>query len=967
MLGKLCLFSKKSTDGLLRWNESRLEMASGVVSVSLRVNLISAGAIMSDSSQSQTPDYRPTVFLPKTDFPMRGNLPKQEPKWLARWQDDALYQQQREMRKGAPKFVLHDGPPYANGNIHIGHAVNKILKDVVVRAKSMQGFDAPYVPGWDCHGLPIELKVEEKFKKKKRKLMEVSDSEFRSACRDYARTQIDIQREEFKRLGVMGDWDNPYVTMDYDFEANTVREIGRFLHSEALYKGAKPVHWCVSCATALAEAEVEHEEHTSHSIFVKFKAAESLTDIHPALVGDVSIVIWTTTPWTIPANLAVSVGSSFTYVAVKIDDAGSNANLREGDILILAQDLADGVLEAVGVTGQVMADFDGAMLDRRCFRHPYLDQDAPILVGDHVSLEAGTGAVHTAPGHGQEDYVVGCKYGLTPFNPVDDHGIFAADTPVVGGQYVFKANAVVVDYLQRCGALLHSSEIQHAYPHCWRCHKPLIFRATPQWFIGMDAGGLRDKALQAITDVAWTPEWGENRIRAMVEGRPDWCVSRQRNWGVPITVIRCEDCGSHKVTTPQVIEAVAAKVAQAGADVWFQLGVEAFLPAGAKCPDCGGTHFAQERDILDVWFDSGSTHACVLEQRDGLAAPADLYLEGSDQHRGWFQSSLLESVGTRGVAPFKGVLTHGFVVDGKGNKMSKSRGNVIAPQKIIQQLGADILRLWVASEDYSADIRISDAIMKQRSEGYRRLRNTIRFMLGNLDGFDPATDCVAQDRCTAVDRWALHRLHQLNTTIIDDYNGYRFHRIAHQIQQFCAVEMGGFYLDVIKDRLYCDAVDSARRCSARSTLYTIVDTLIRLVAPILPFTAEEAWQYLPTSTGSVHLQAFASSTACKVDDGWWGKFFTLREQVNGALDVAKKEGAIKSSIAATVVVPEALWLDGPLEQLLIVAAVERGDALAILPAAGEKCPRCWTVSEPKDATHSTHSALCPRCFAVVAD
>ncbi|MDQ6964103.1 MAG: isoleucine--tRNA ligase [Mariprofundales bacterium] len=921
---------------------------------------------MSDSSGVQMADYRDTVFLPKTDFPMRGNLPKREPEWLASWQREDLYGQLRAARAGAPKFILHDGPPYANGSIHIGHAVNKILKDVVVRAKSMQGFDAPFVPGWDCHGLPIELKVEERFKKQRRQLAEISDSEFRAACRDYARSQMDIQREEFIRLGVAGDWVHPYITMDYDFEANTVRELGRFLQSGALYKGAKPVHWCVSCATALAEAEVEHEEHTSHSVFVKFAAGESLVDIDPALQGDISVVIWTTTPWTIPANMAVAVGADIEYVAVQVTDGGGNPNLHYGEVLILAQELMEGVLSSVGATGEVVASFAGALLDKRCFRHPYLDQDAPVLVGEHVTLEAGSGVVHTAPGHGQEDYAIGCRYGLQPFNPVDDRGIFVADTPVVGGQYVFKANAVMVDHLQRCGALLSSSEIRHSYPHCWRCHKPLIFRATPQWFISMDTNGLRDSALQAIAGVEWTPEWGAKRMRSMVEGRPDWCVSRQRNWGVPITVISCEDCGSYRVTTPEVVEAVAVRVAQEGADVWFRLGVDAFLPEGACCPDCGGSHFSQERDILDVWFDSGATYACVLEQRDELDAPADLYLEGSDQHRGWFQSSLLEGVSTRGDAPFRGVLTHGFVVDGKGNKMSKSRGNVIAPQKIIQQLGADILRLWVASEDYSGDIRISDTIMKQRSEGYRRLRNTVRFMLGNLDGFDPAVDLLGHDQCSEEDRWALHRLHQLSTTVIDDYNRYRLHRIAHHLQQFCVVEMGGFYLDVIKDRLYCDAPSSMRRRSARSTLYTIADALIRLMAPILPFTAEEAWHYLPGSGGSVHLQQFASLSPCEVDCALWERFFALREQVNSALDTAKKGGVIRSSIAASVVVPELLFGES-LAQLLIVAEVVQGEAVYVQPAGGVKCPRCWSVTVPVNESHPEHGALCARCFDVVVE
>ncbi|MDX8409192.1 MAG: isoleucine--tRNA ligase [Mariprofundales bacterium] len=915
-------------------------------------------------------DYRPTVFLPKTDFPMRGNLPRQEPLWLAKWQEQDLYRQQRQARKDAPKFILHDGPPYANGSIHIGHAVNKVLKDIVVRSRAMQGFDTPFVPGWDCHGLPIELKVEAQFKKKKRKKESISDSEFRAACREYARTQIDIQRQEFQRLGVIGDWDHPYVTMDYAFEANTVREIGRFLHNGGLYKGAKPVHWCVSCATALAEAEVEYDDHTSHSIFVKFAAKDLLTDIDPALAGEVSIVIWTTTPWTIPANLAVSVGPDIEYAAVKITATGGNSNLKVGEVLILAQELMAGTLTSIGAEGEVVARFVGSTLDRRIFRHPYLDQDAPILVGDHVTLEAGTGAVHTAPGHGQEDYEIGLKYGLEVFNPVDDRGVFDEATPVVAGRHVFQANAIMVDHLRDCGALLETSEIRHSYPHCWRCHKPLIFRATPQWFISMEHNDLRDKALQAIKETQWTPEWGENRIRSMVEQRPDWCVSRQRNWGVPITAIRCDDCGSHKVTTPEVIEAVAAKVEQEGADVWFRLTAMDFLSADATCPDCGGSRFTQERDILDVWFDSGSTHACVLEQRQDLSSPADLYLEGSDQHRGWFQSSLLESIGTRGVAPFKGVLTHGFVVDGQGNKMSKSRGNVIAPQKIIQQMGADILRLLVASEDYSADIRISDGIIKQLSESYRRLRNTIRFMLGNLNGFDPAVDRVASADCTTLDRWALDRLHRLATSIGEDYQHYQFHRIAQQLQQFCTVEMGGFYLDVIKDRLYCDGADSARRRSARSTLYTIATTLIRLAAPILPFTAEEAWQFVPGSSGSVHLQEFAVTEASSVDEAAWQQLFELREQVNSALDQAKKEGEIKSSIAAVATIPD---LDPALEQalgeslsqLLIVATVEQGDALAIAPASGSKCPRCWTVAMPADSSHAVHDALCSRCFAVV--
>jgi len=895
-------------------------------------------------------DYRPTVFLPKTAFPMRGNLPNNEPKRLAQWEDAKLYEQLREARRDAPKFILHDGPPYANGSIHIGHAVNKVLKDIVIRSRTMMGFDAPYVPGWDCHGLPIELKVEEKFKKKKRKKEDITDSEFRTECRDYAKGQIDVQREEFKRLGITGDWSNPYVTMDYKFEANTVREIGKFLGNGGLYKGAKPVHWCVSCATALAEAEVEYDDHTSHSIYVKFAAGEDLTDIAPELSGtpsdQISIVIWTTTPWTIPANMAVSVGPNIEYAAVNITDAGENPNLRVGEILILAEDLKDGVLAAIGAQGDVIARFNGTALDNRIFRHPYLDQNAPILVGDHVTLEAGTGSVHTAPGHGQEDYEIGMKYGLEAFNPVGDTGVFEAGTPIVEGRHVYQANAIMVKHLQNCGALLETSQIVHSYPHCWRCHKPLIFRATPQWFISMDHNDLRSKALEEIKKTAWTPEWGENRIRAMVEQRPDWCVSRQRNWGVPITAIRCA-CGSHKVTPPDVVEGIAKQVEQAGADVWFAKEVGDFLPEGATCPDCGGSEFEKETDILDVWFDSGSTHACVLEQRDDLRSPADLYLEGSDQHRGWFQSSLLESVGTRGVAPFKGVLTHGFVVDKNGNKMSKSRGNVMAPQKIINQMGADILRLWIASSDYSADIRISDAIIKQLADAYRRIRNTVRFLLGNLEGFDPARDAVALADRMPLDQWAMHRLSRLEKHVHSCNESYQFHRIHQEIHNFCSVDLGGFYLDIIKDRLYCDGADSTRRASARATVYDLADTLIRLIAPVLPFTAEEAWEHLPGSDDkSIHLQTFHPVSDVSIDEPSWDAFFAIREQVNTAFDEAKKDKVVGSSIAATLTVPNldasfAESLGETWEQLFIVAKVEHGDAISIQPAEGIKCPRCW--------------------------
>ena len=924
---------------------------------------------MADDKNQENFDYKPTVFLPKTDFPMRGNLPTSEPKRLAQWDEADLYGQIRAARKDAPKFILHDGPPYANGSIHIGHAVNKVLKDIVVRSRTMMGFDAPYVPGWDCHGLPIELKVEEAFKKKKRKKEDISDSEFRSECREYAKGQIDIQRAEFKRLGITGDWENPYVTMDYAFEANTVREIGRFLANGGLYKGAKPVHWCVSCATALAEAEVEYEDHTSHSIFVKFKAGEDLSDIDAALSTDTSVVIWTTTPWTIPANLAVSVGPDLDYAAYKITASDECENLQNGEILILAEGLAESVLKAIKAEAEVVARFKGSVLENRKFRHPYLDQDAPILVGDHVTLDAGTGCVHTAPGHGQEDYEVSLKYGIRAYNPVDDNGIFEPATPVVEGHHVYKANAVMVEHLQNCGALLATDQIRHSYPHCWRCHNPLIFRATPQWFISMEKNDLRDKALQAIKETAWTPEWGENRIRGMVEQRPDWCVSRQRNWGVPITAIRCS-CGSHNVTTPEIVEGIAKQVELGGADVWFAKDVSEFLPAGSTCPECGGSDFVKETDILDVCFASGSTHPCVLEPRDELSSPADLYLEGSDQHRGWFQSSLLESIGTRDRAPFKAVLTHGFVVDKNGNKMSKSKGNVVAPQKVIEQMGADILRLWIASADYSADIRISDEILKQLAESYRRIRNTIRFLLGNIDGFDAAQSIPVSER-QPLDLWAMHRLASVSNKVQASYENYHFHQIHQEIHNFCSVDLGGFYLDAIKDRLYCDTTDSARRMSAQSTLYDIAHSLVRLIAPILPITAEEMWEFLPGANGeSIHLQNFNEVSDVTIDEAAWKSFFTMREQVNTAMDVAKKDKVIGSSIAASVTIPNldmafAEKVNESYEQLLIVAKAEAGSSLTITANDGIKCPRCYVVSKPAQPDHATHGELCGRCLDVV--
>lgn len=924
-------------------------------------------------AEKNTFDYRNTVFLPKTAFPMRAKLPQREPEYLKRWEEMDLYGLLRKARKGAPLFILHDGPPYANGHIHIGHAVNKVLKDIIVRSRSMMGMNAPYVPGWDCHGLPIELKVEEAFAQQKRAKEDIPANEFRRACRKYAAHWLDVQRDEFRRLGILGDWASPYITMDYQFEADTVRELGQLLKSGNLYRGAKPVYWCVKDRTALAEAEVEYEEHSSHSIYVKFPILdppEFLTRHHD---GAISTLVWTTTPWTLPANLAVCLHPEMTYVLVGIVDAGRARNLASGEALILAEKLCHHVLSEIGADGDVIARFQGDELEHVRCRHPYLDQNSPVILGEHVTAEVGTGCVHTAPGHGLEDYEVGQRYGLPAFNPVDDAGVFCADTPVVGGMHVFKANAKIIEHLDATGALVHAGEIRHSYPHCWRCHTPLIFRATPQWFISMEKNKLRQKALEAIGKIRWFPSWGEQRIRAMVESRPDWCISRQRSWGVPIAVFSCVDCGSHAVTTPEVIERVAKEMEKGGADVWFSLDCEAVLGSHTQCPDCGGRRFKKETDILDVWFDSGSTHACVLEKREELRSPADLYLEGSDQHRGWFQSSLLESVGTRGRAPFKAVLTHGFVVDGQGNKMSKSRGNVIAPQSIIQRMGADLLRLWVASEDYAADIRISEEILKQLAESYRRIRNTIRFLLGNLDGFDPEQDVVPLADRGPLDRWVMHRLSRLCSEVRECYASYRFHRIHQLIHNFCAVDLGGFYLDVIKDRLYCDPIASPRRRSARATLHDLADALIRLIAPILPFTAEEAWDHFPGAWGaSVHLHLLPEVEDVHVDEQAWQAFFALREKVNMALDQAKKDGLIGSSLAAAITLPKADLevaerIGEPLEQLLIVAAVSSGNSIIVAPATGVKCLRCWNVGEPADPKHPVHNTLCPRCFAVVTD
>ena len=960
-------------------------------------------------------DYKDTVQLPVTDFPMRGNLPKLEPAILAKWQEMDLYGRLRADAHERPKFILHDGPPYANGHLHMGHAINKVLKDVIVKFQQMCGFNANYLPGWDCHGLPIETNVEQALKKKGHRKEDIPINSFRKLCREYAEQWVNTQKQEFERLGIIGDWKNPYLTMSNRFEADIVRELGKFLANGGLFKGLKPVYWCVTDMTALAEAEVEYQTHQSQSIYVKFPLAmdEFLADVDINLVipNPISVVIWTTTPWTIPANLAICLHPELYYVALQIDQPGQNKNLQVGEILILAEGLWEATLSAIGLSAdavQILARFDGATLANKRFRHPYLDQDAPILLGEYVTLEAGTGCVHTAPGHGHEDFALGQRYGLEAFNPVDDGGLFLPETPHFAGQHIFKANHEVIALLHRQGQLLAHTAMDHSYPHCWRCHKPVIIRATPQWFISMEKNDLRKKALQAIKATQWIPSWGEERIHNMVAVRPDWCVSRQRTWGVPIAVIFCAQCNT-LVTDAAGIEHIAQQIEVHGSDIWFDKEAKAFLAEGFHCPNCGGDTFTKEKDILDVWFDSGVTHAAVLEndQRNGwdLHWPADLYLEGSDQHRGWFHSSLLTSVGTRQRAPYKAVLTHGFVVDGQGRKMSKSQGNVIAPEKVIRQYGADILRLWVTAEDYSGDIRISNEILKGLSDAYRRIRNTMRFLLSNLYDFDLADDAVPWQELSALDRYALDRLANLIQQVQSAFASYSFHRLYQDIHYFCAVDLGAFYLDILKDRLYCEGRTSLQRRSAQTVLSHILEVLVRLLAPVVSFTAEEIWSFMPkmSTSGeerekSVHLAKFPqappewNNPALAAE---WTQFRAVRAEVYRLLEQERREKRINSFMEVQVT----LYASGDLLALLqrfadmyrlfIVAQVTLEDGkkapaelascvdipllkITIGRAQGEKCARCWNWGSLHKGyalmdEQIDYPQLCPRCYGVVAN
>ncbi|MBT6441735.1 MAG: isoleucine--tRNA ligase [Alphaproteobacteria bacterium] len=943
-----------------------------------------------------TTDYRKTVFLPRTDFPMKAQLPKREPDMLARWAALDVYGKLRERSNGREKFVLHDGPPYANGHLHIGHALNKILKDVIVRSQQMLGHDSVYVPGWDCHGLPIEWQIEQKYRKAGKDKDAVPAVEFRAECRAFAEKWVGVQREEFKRLGVMGDWDNPYTTMSFAAEAQIVREIGKFLVNGGLYRGAKPVMWSPVEKTALAEAEVEYHDHTSTTVWVRFPvASSSLPEIEGA-----AVLIWTTTPWTIPGNRAITFGSSISYSVVEVTDTAADSAARVGEKLVVASELIESICGEVGITGhRVLAGgIDGAAFAGSICAHPLRGQgfefDVPMMPGDHVTIEQGSGFVHTAPGHGAEDFDAVSKYNdacraagdaqsiiETP-DTVGPDGTYFEHVPLFAGHHVYKVNGEVADTLAAAGMLLARGELVHSYPHSWRSKAPLIFRNTPQWFISMATNDLRKKALDAIDEVRWVPDSGRTRIRTMIETRPDWVVSRQRVWGVPITVFTNKKSGE-PLRDPDVVERIAQAVEADGAEAWLTTDPAVFLG-----PDRNPDDYEQVLDILDVWFDSGSSHAFVLEERDDLKWPASLYLEGSDQHRGWFHSSLLESCGTRGRAPYESVLTHGFVVDGTGRKMSKSDGNVVAPEKVMKTYGADILRLWVVSADYSEDLRISDEILRYQADSYRRLRNTLRFLLGNLEGFD-ASERVAPTEMPELERWVLHRLWQLDRDIRTWSDDFEFHAIFTALHNFCAVELSAFYFDIRKDSLYCDQPDSPTRRAARTVLDRLFDCLTAWLAPILCFTAEEAWLIRnPGDDESVHFRDFPSVPEAWQDDALAAKWETvrkLRRAITGALEVERAEKRIGSSLQAKPLV----WADAEyqaaaeglsLSEICITsdASFKTGEppadaftlddvpgvAVSTTAPAGEKCVRCWQIL-PDVGAHKVHDELCGRCAEAV--
>jgi isoleucyl-tRNA synthetase len=922
-------------------------------------------------------DYKKTLNLPTTQFAMRANLPQKEPLQLKEWEEKNIYEKLREQSKDKPSFILHDGPPYANGHLHMGHAINKVLKDIIVRSKQMAGFNAPYIPGWDCHGLPIEHNVDKKLGKKKREMTSV---QVRQECRAYAAKFVKIQSDEFKRFGVTGEWDKPYLTMNYPYEARIAKECGEFALAGDMFLGKKPIYWCCSCQTALAEAEIEYHDHTSPSIYVKFPVKDDLSEIIGNVDDEIFVVIWTTTPWTIPANLGICLHPDFIYNAVKTENQG---------VLIIAKDMTDKVMKEFGIENySVLKEFSSKDIENKKCKHPIYDRESLIILGNHVTLEAGTGCVHTAPGHGADDYIVGKQYGLDCYSPVGNNGVFTNDVEYFGGQFIFKANASINEKLDSLNLLLKNENLSHSYPHCWRCKKPVIFRATPQWFISMDKLGLRKKTLEEINNVHWIPSWGKERIYLMIENRPDWCLSRQRSWGVPIPVFHCKECSKVYVTR-ESIDKIHVLFTEHSSDIWFEKDAKFLMPENAKCKKCGSENFDKDNNILDVWFDSGVSHAAVLEERENLSRPADMYLEGSDQHRGWFHSSLLTSVGRTGKAPYKSVLTHGFVVDEKGHKMSKSVGNVVAPDSIIKQYGADVLRLWVASADYTGDVSISNNIIKQLSDAYRRIRNTCRFMLGNFSDFDVIKDMRSINEMSELDRFILHRLHYVVKRCIDSYEKYEFHTIYHTLHNFCTVDLSAFYLDIIKDRLYTSPAGDPLRRDAQSVMYIILNAVVKIMAPILPFTADEIYQHMPHDDDkkeSIHLEPMV-----KLDDKWedeklahiWENIRSLRAEVTKALEEARKDKLIGHPLDASL---EIMLSDTQLKEqignltenlndIFIVSQAKlvdtiddtayhgqdiEGLAIKVYKAAGEKCERCWRFDETI-GNDSEHPTACERC------
>lgn len=929
-------------------------------------------------------DYNETINLPKTDFPMRANLPKREPGFLAGWEQDnnALYHALMKKNEGKPLFVLHDGPPYANGNLHMGHALNKVLKDFIVRYKNMAGFYAPYVPGWDTHGLPIERQAIQAYGMDRDK---VSVSEFRQKCEEFARKHVNTQREQFKRLGVIGDWEHPYLTLTHDFEAKQIEIFGEMAKKGYIYKGLKPVYWCPHDETALAEAEIEYQDEPCSSIYVKFAVTDDKGVIEKAIgtKENVYFVIWTTTTWTLPGNLAISVNPFFEYDLVKVPN---------GEIYVLAKELVNSVMQAAGIESwEVLATLLGSDLEMMKTQHPIMDRESVIITGEHVTLDAGTGCVHTAPGFGADDFIVCQKYNIPIIVPVDGKGYATEDAGKYAGMYYEKTTPIILDDLRACNALLAIEDIVHSYPHCWRCKNPIIFRATEQWFCSVDA--LKDDAVKACHEITWLPGWGEERMTSMIMERSDWCISRQRIWGVPIPIFFCKKCGKPLVNE-QTIKLVSDLFREKGSNAWFEMDASEILPSDIHC-ECGCGEFDKETDTMDVWFDSGSSWAAVIEQREGQPIPVDVYLEGNDQYRGWFQSSMLTAIATKGIAPYKTVITHGMIVDEERQKMSKSLGNGISPQEILDQYGADILRLWVSSADYRQDMRISKEMFKHLAQNYLKIRNTARYILGNLEGFDPKTDMVAYDDLCELDRWALMKLNDLVAKVIKGYDDYEFHVVLHAIHNFCVVDMSNFYLDVIKDRLYCEEKNGVLRRSAQTAMYEILDALVRMIAPILCFTADEIWQAMPHRDGDDAANIVLNAMP-KANPAWafaeeasskWDKLIALRDDVNKALEEARKNKVIGKPLEAWVTVyaddeTAALLETVPADELAALCIVSklrviRGNGegmqgenlpvqIAIERASGDKCERCWMYVD-SIGHDSKHPTLCARCAAVVGE